>query len=294
METKKTLNQLITETSDNAVFGNILDSATNAELKDYFYYRYICDNEKFIHFFQRNLKIYKKQYEDYLRVENIEFDPMITRYLERQVLNTVSDTGTKTETTATSNSETGTNTGTISVKTDNIGTGNGTDGLTSSNSGTTYLTSDKDNATSLSRTETGRKRDVNSLFPQANVASATLGMSDNVSMAYASSMTDSQNNLSVSESGTDNTDYTENGRTTDQTTSSRNTTSRDVFDGTSLQTNNLGSSKSETGSVESTKTNNNTETGNMRERFTGRENYDSATLLTHARDYVRNTNAFLF
>lgn len=290
----KTLNQLINETSEEAVFGDILDSATNQELLDYFYYRYLCDNDKFIHFFQRNLKIYKKQYVNYLRTENVEFDPMITRYLERQVLNSTENNLTESDSAVSTNTKTGSNTGTINVKTDNIGTGNGTDGVTTNESGTTYLTSDKDNTNTRTGSETTRQRAVNSLFPQANVASATVGMSDNVSMAYASSMTDTNATKTTNESGTDNTDYTENGRTTDQLTSTRNTTDRNVFDGTQVQTNNLSNSSSESKTNDVTKSASDKGSSNLRERLTGRENYDSATLLSHARDYVRETNAFMW
>lgn len=292
----KTFKQVITDKTEEVVFGNILDSATNAEIKDYFFYRYVCkeDEDYFIHLFQKNLKLYKNEYNQYLRIQHIEFDPMITRYLERQVLNQVDGSGTETLQGEKNGSRTDSNTGTITIKTDNIGTGTGTDELETSASGS-HTNSGTNGSTSSGTNEaTDRTRNINSMFPQANVASATVGMDDTVSMAYASTMSDAKSNHEGSDSNTTEGEFSENGSTTDSGTSSRETSTRDVFDGTSLQTNNLAGNRTSTETDERTTSKENTESSNMRERFTGRENYDSATLLSHARDYVRETDAFIW
>lgn len=290
----KTLIEMINENTEETVFGNIVDSATQSNLKDYFYYRYVCDDDKFIHFFQRNLRQYLRQYQQYLRVENTDFDPMVTRYLERQVLNTVNNSGTSTSSNATSETLTGTNTGTVNVKTDNTTSTTGTEGTTINENGTSYKTSDTDNSYSETDASTGRNRSVFSSFPQANVATSTVGMDDNVTMAYATTMQDDKSTKNDTRNGTDNTDYTENGRTTETRTGSTNTTGNNIVDGTTLQTNNLANSQNRNGTDETSTTSADTSNGNLRERFTGRENYDSATLLSHARDYIMNTNAFMW
>jgi hypothetical protein len=80
------------------------------------------------------------------------------------------------------------------------------------------------------------------------------------------------------------------------TESLENTTAsnRNVLDGTQVQTNNTTSNGTDNLTIDKTKANSGSENSDIKERYTGRENYDSATLLEHARDYIRDTNAFMF
>ena len=291
----KTFKTIIDETAPSYVFNNIVDDATQQELIDYFYFRYVCDDEKFVHFFQRNLNQYVKQYNNYLRVENITFDPMVTRYLERQIINTESKDGFNSKSISGNDTKATTNGGTITTVVDNDGTLSGTDNNTTSNSYNNSSTVDEDGTNGNTRTGNNRSRNLLSVFPQANVSSATSGsLDDPVSYAYATQMTDNKGNETVTDAGTNTRDVTtsESGQgsgtnnTTINQTTTNDTTSTTTRNDTVDQVNNI--SRTESGNENSTLR------GDMKERLTGRENYDAATLLSHARDYIRETNAFMF
>ena len=291
----KTLNQIIADKTENVVFGNILDSATNAELKDYFLDRFACveNEDKFIRLFQRNLRMYKNQYNDLLRIQNIEFDPMVTRYLERQVIGKTTSTGSENAI----NSKTGniltTNGGSVTIKTDNTTNGTGTS-TEQGNSGYTNNSSGNGQSTHTgSENHNERSRNIVSLFPQANVGANTSGnLNDNVSYNYASNMTDNKSNGEKSDSTTDSTTSSGHDTGSANSTNNINSSNRDVFDGLQTQTNNSNSNKAITESGNNSLNKSGEENSDIRERLTGRENYDSAVLLEHARDYISSTNAF--
>lgn len=292
----KTLDQIITEKTEEVVFGNILDSATNTELKDYFLDRHVCceDVDRFIRLFHRNLRIYKKQYNDMLRNENIEFDPMVTRYLERQVINKLTSTGTENTTDAESATRLITNGGTVTLKTDNITTDNGnsqergTAGYTDNLSGTTS------NSHSDNENHQDRTRNILSIFPQANVGSNTSGnLDNNVAYDYASQMTDNKNKGDKQGHATDNGTHSDVNTGTSNRSNNIDSTNRNVLDGRQTQTNNSNSNRADTKNTTQNVSSSGEENSNLKERFTGRENYDSATLLTHAREYIATSNAFM-
>lgn len=291
----KTLNQMITEKGESTVFGNIVDNATQALLKDYFYYRYVCDDEKFILFFQRNLKQYLKQYNHYLRVENTDFDPMITRYLERQVLNKTTNNGSETIT----GSETGnkyiTNGGSITRKTDNTATGNGRTNNNTTGSYSDYSDVENTEHTAGEENTEQRNRDILSVFPQANVSAATSGhLDDPVSYAYATQMTDHLAKGSKEDNRNTNGEVETHasGSTTGNSNTTQNTTN--VLDGREVTTQATNQNTQNNLTNRKNAQNQNEENSNLRERFTGRENYDAGTLLEHAKNYISNTNAFMF
>lgn len=296
MEKNLTLTQLIDKVGEENIFGtDIVDSATQQELVDYFYYRYICDNEKFIHFFKRNMRQYNKQYVNMLRIENTQFDPMTTRYLERQVLNKVSNSGSQNIQDTINESINGVKGGNSRRKIDTVGTTNGSASTNESNSYNNTTNGSHNDSSSDGRNSTDRQRDILSVFPQANVGSNTSGsLDDAISYRYATQMNDKQNKHS--ENGNTNSSGSnssrENGTGTSNGSSQSN--SRSVVDGTELTTNDLTEQATKEGSNNKAINTRGTEEGDLRERLTGRENYDAGTLLEHARDYIRNTNAFMW
>ena len=293
----KTLSQIITDKTETAVFGNILDSATNEELKQYFLDRYACfeDEDKFIRVFHRNLRIYKKQYNDKLRVQNIEFDPMITRYLERQVINKVTNTGTENTTNAENATRLINNGGTVTLKTDNITTDTGNSQERGSSGYTDNLSGSTSNTHSGNENYQDRTRNILSVFPQANVGSNTGGnLDDNVAYNYATQMTDNKNKGDKQDNATDNGQHQDINTGSSNRTNNIDSSSRNVLDGTQTQTNNSNSNRTDTKNATQNVSNSGEENSNLKERFTGRENYDSATLLTHAREYISSSNAFLW
>lgn len=76
--------------SPEEIFNNTgLDEPTYLELIEWFRDRPLCVNEpdKFLRFLRRKCRELSNQYYSYLRVEHTDFDPMVTRYLERQLKN---------------------------------------------------------------------------------------------------------------------------------------------------------------------------------------------------------------
>lgn len=63
-------------------------------LKDYFYYREICDDERMDRYFTRTINIVRDKYKQMLRVESIDFDPLVSKYFEAEYI-TKSDASTQ-------------------------------------------------------------------------------------------------------------------------------------------------------------------------------------------------------
>lgn len=271
----------------------ILDNATSDAIYDYFYYRHINDDEKFLKYFQRNMKMYKKQYNNMLRNENIEFDPMITRYLERQVIGKTTTTGTENTTGSKNANRLINNGGTITLKTDNVQTGSGNSTENGSAGYTDNLSGSSQNTHTGNENHQDRTRNILSIFPQANVGSNTGGtLDDNVAYNYASQMTDNKNKGDRQDASTDNGTHSDTNTGTSNRTNNINSSNRNVLDGMQTQTNNSNSNRNDTEATTQNISNNGEENSNVKERLTGRENYDSGTLLTHARDYIATSNAF--
>lgn len=290
----KTLNQVITDKTEAVVFSTILDEATQAEVKDQFLDRYVCceDEDRFIRLFQRNMRRYVKQYNEYLRIENIEFDPMITRYLEREVVNKVNTTESGTISGSTTGTKLTTNGGNTTIKTDNEVTGNGHSNTQESGTLNSTTSGAESGTSNENKNYSDRTRDLLSVFPQANVQPATSGsLDDPVSYTYATQMNDklSKGNSTDAITNSKNSNGSENSRSSN--TGNTTTSNSEVLDGTQTVTIATNTNIQNNSTDNKTTSATGTEDGKLRERFTGRENYDTATLLGHARDYVAQTNA---
>lgn len=292
--TKQTLHETISNHSKHYVMGDILDEATQNELIDYFYYRYICDEEeKFIRFIHRNQRQLKRQYENMLRVETIDFDPMVTRYLEKQQIGTINKRGTsitdydevysKRKDRALTESET--------INTQNQGSGSSDNTRTLNTDGTTTYT---DNTQKSGTSNDSRaSKDINAQFAQANMGNLSIDPNV-VDVNYATS---SQNHKDIGSGSTSDTSQsTGNGTTTDRGTISDDGESSFSETGLKTKNGNKGGHETETLTKDGGKTT--TDTGNQstdeKTRLTGRENYSPAQLLEAARDYISTTNAFLW
>lgn len=272
----KQFNKLIDDVGSSQVFNGIIDEATQQELIDYFYYRYLCDDDdKFIRYFQRNLRIHKNQYVQYLRIQNTTFDPMVSRYLERKYQDTYKRDDISTEAKQSTNN----NEYTSNNSTTNTGTID--DDRTIKNNETV---SNTENTTSNnSKTSNNKQSSIFSDMPQANVSSYTGQNIDNIDMTYASNMTVGKNDLT--ESG-ENTQAITGNKTLDGTTTDKNKQTQNLA-GTSNTT--FTGNNSINGE---TTVNNTTEYGlTHREIYTGRDNTPQ-DLLDSAREYIVNTNAF--
>lgn len=63
----------------------MLDEATVEMLKEYFYYREICDDERMDRYFSRTINICRDKYNQLLRIESASWDPLVSNYFEREL-----------------------------------------------------------------------------------------------------------------------------------------------------------------------------------------------------------------
>lgn len=316
-----------------------LDEATETALYNYFSFRKVGDNQEvmrkdgtsvtlFEAYFKRTLVMYAKQYLDLLRVQTIEFDPMVTNYLERLVNNVRSNaqskntevsnvsTGNTGSTTKTTDSRKGNETGnrhSEDVGNHNVTTDNDTTTVTS-DSGTVQSSSktDRDTKTNDTNTHDGTHgdRQMQAELPQS-ATGAGAGLPSDLNWAYATRQQESDGK----EKHTDKHDGTvkdsETGSNTQQSTNSgtqKNTGTVKVIDidetnrdeNTNINRTETGESSTQ-GNVQTTQrvdntgkeTNTGNETGETKERLSGR-NASPASLLTEAREYVMRTNAWVW
>lgn len=288
------LKTIITNEGEATVFQDILDEATNQALKDRFYFRYVCDDdEKFLFYFHRNLNLYKKQYNDYLRIENIKVDPFVTDYKERQVITAFTGSNQATETGSGSASKSEENGGTVTRQTSLTGQGTSS----GSSSGTAEFSTTEANTGTVTdqgtSSDTATSRRLYSNTPQANVSAATVGGLDQaVAWTYATELEDNRNQASGTNSNTNTqntqtatTGESENTTTTSGTTSSTQTGSETLRDEKTKTTTNTNSSTL-------SKTNTTNDNTNVTERYTGRNGFKSSEILQEMETYIKQSNAF--
>lgn len=72
-----------------------LDQASIQMVTDYFRFREICDPVKMAVFFWRDINMYRQPYINQLRIEagNVDFDPLVSRYVESEYKKEVSNIG---------------------------------------------------------------------------------------------------------------------------------------------------------------------------------------------------------
>lgn len=289
----KQFNEILEEYGTQTVYANIVDQATQDELTDQFYYRYVTDNDKFIKFFTRNLRRVADRYNNLVRIETVRFDPMVTRYFEEQDKTDITRTHTKEDTESGNNGQTTTNGGTITVKIDSQADGTANSEGTASNTYTNTNTNVVDSDNSTNTTDTIRTRDLISNTPHSNVSSATTGgLMDPISWTYASGLTDHGEDSTHATTGEVDTTTTDNGSGSASDTTTSETTTQNIIDGTEVTTRadtvTISGNNSKTKESEETST----EKGNNTKRYTGREGQSPQELLEKARTYIKGSSAF--
>lgn len=287
MWTDKDYNDLLTfaefvdEHGSNALYdGTKLedDDVTQDAILEWFFYRKVTDNNRFLKYFRRALNVYENQYYNLLRIETTDIDPLVSNYLERQILRR--GTGTTTDsnnltvsgTTSGRSTTTGTGTGGSTTTTRGTGTNTGTTDTTTTDSGTT------------SGTTSNNMKHKHGETPQA-ASSTGGGMA--LDWSYLSNQDEEENTgtNSGTSSGTSRTQGTTGDTSTTEGTAT--TTSTDTSNAETVTTGNNG--RTETGT--NTRTDNSAD--DTRERLTGRQEAPQ-DLLSRARDYITRTNAFLW
>lgn len=293
MDQLMTLEQMTTQTQwtmSKLCEGTQIDKATQDLLFDWYKYRYVCDNVRFPTYFNRQLRLYQDQYLAQVRLQLVEIDPMVSEYMERQILRSNQSTGEVTGKTSGTRNQTGTGGGTIDTTQDN------TTDVTANAAGTTYNVSHesgKDNDTITRKEHVTGKDGAKSLG--GNTPDSSLypdgGFPANLAWRYASNQAESQsttdrtNDITETDASTYERDANGNQATTDDSTS------KSVGHGVGKTTESNNTSLDETTSGTTSETTSGTQEDDMRERYTGRHEAPQ-DMLDRARQYIRQTNAF--
>lgn len=317
--------------ADELFNGTGLDDATQENILDWFYYRKVCDNDKFVLFFNREARINSRQFLEYLRVETTDFDPVVTQYLERQVLSDVETQQDSTgKNTGTQNSTIGSDlTQTTKVENQATEAVKGTNNQTVTTNSTTHVDGSNDNTETrnLSTTQNGSTQvetsgnehtdttqNVSGLTgatPQSATYSNSSGNMPNLDWTYTSGQSQTKDATVTDSNTTGESDTTSSLRTSDTGTvkndgSNSSTTTVNGTNGTIGTTGTDTEQKGTTtttvsgGNTGLTTGSNNTETeqfvkgktgSDTRERLTGRGGAPQ-DLLDSARNYILRTNAF--
>ena len=263
-----------------------LDPATIEALTDWFGLRYLCDDDHFSVFYTREIRMLQWQYEQLLRLESVQFDPMVSQYMERWANRTGDDThNIQTNTEGTNKQETsGTNSGTSTstpgvretvetVHTPNTtvvstGSSDGTSSGSSTNESTSHETNNSKGINNQETTSSTDNKTLAGVLPDSatygpstdpnNPNTDENGLPMKLNWTYASSQTGSHgidsssvvgNNESGSESNGNSTASVED--STETHTDSESTVKTTGEDTTTVQTSKTGSDNVENQSTTS-------------------------------------------
>lgn len=254
------------------------DDVTQDAILEWFFYRKITDNDKFRKFFRRALNVYENQYYNLLRIETTDIDPLVSNYLERQILRR--GTGTTTD----SNNLTVSGTSSGRTTTTGRGTGNSTTttGGTASTTGTQDVTTTDTGTTSGTTSNNTKHKHGETPQAASNVNGAMA-----LDWSYLSNQDEEESN--GTSSGTSSGSSRTAGTTTDATTTTGTATTATTDTSNGETTSSGSNGRTESGT--NTRTDNTAD--DTRERLTGRQEAPQ-DLLSRARDYITRTNAFLW
>lgn len=305
-----------------------LDTVTAQALYQNFAFRRVNTAEKIAgkdvweHHIKQQLRLIGGQYQNYLRVETTKIDPLVTDYIERQILRTGS--GTIKGNGSVTNEKTGSSTTT----TENVFTPNTTETKNTTGKTTTEGTDNTDSGETLDRTstetrnttdtttgttsesKTGDNRQVTAQLPHSEGynTTGTAGRNSGLPSAldWYSMTTQAEADEETETTGNSNETVTGSGTITTAETGSPtsfsdneynsevNLTQAETTTKTGTETTEGTVSVSDTGSATQTTQDSRTtaEDSDTRERATGRSGRSPQELLDLARNYVLKTNSF--
>lgn len=254
----KTFQEVLQEQTQAVVFGDtLIDEATQTAIVNWFQFRKVSDNDKFVAYFQRLLKANEEQYINYMRIQTVQFDPLVTQYMER-LLNRDGSSSEK-------DKDTTVNTGNDTVNTSGTAKTNNSDNSVTDSRGVDSTTQNG---------ETGDKS-MNAQLPQSSTG-AGAGLPKNLNWKYATQQ-DERKGTSKNNSKSESTGKTTNKGTSNGTASNEQTTKSD-------RTNQTVKNGERSGS--------NSEV--VKERMTGRSGEPTSELLKKAVSYITTTNGFFW
>lgn len=254
----KTFQEVLQEQTQPVVFGDTkIDEATQTAIVNWFQFRKVSDNDKFVAYFQRLLKANEEQYINYMRIQTIQFDPLVTQYMER-LLNRDGVNSEK-------DKDTTVNTGNDTIN---------TSGTAKTNNSDNSVTDSRGSDSTTQNGETGDKS-MNAQLPQSSTG-AGAGLPANMNWNYATQQ-DERKGTSKNNSKSESMGKTTNTGTSTGTASNEQTTKSD-------RTNQTVKNGERSGS--------NSEV--VKERMTGRSGEPTSELLKKAVSYITTTNGFFW
>ena len=273
------------------LFLDLIDVESQAQVVDHFYDRYVTNDDKFVHYFNSNIKRIADQYYDMERIESIQFDPMVTRYLEqedtkrRQRTNTINDSITDRGMGSTTIEDTAT------VKTDNETTDSLSSRFQGEQSGSFSTRTETDIDEQTANSDEVRTRDLISNTPHSNVSSSTsMDLMSPITWNYASGLTDHGEDGTHTSHKTGDDVVAETGSNSDEQDNTTTQSGTTVLDGTQLTTRTAGTTANTTNTRTGLKEGEDNENETLRKIYTGREGI-AADLLDKARKYLRQSRA---
>lgn len=309
-----------------------LDPATIDALTDWFGLRYLCDDDHFSVFYTREINMLQWQYDQLLRLESVQFDPMVSQYMERWANRTGDDThnvesnteGTNKQNTTGTTSGTSTTTPGVTETTETVsrpnttttvtGTSEGTSEGNGSSESTTKDASGGTSDTSGSTQSKTRNHSLSGVLPDSSTygtgtAAGEDGMPNALNWTYASgqngsvgsddSTTGSKTTTSNEASGESSTTTTDSTRTNTESTSTTEVSGTDTTEVTHSRTGKDSTENQSTneGTVTGENTGKTTEQGTNTFSHTDKEistgrGEAPQDMLDRARSYILKMNAF--
>lgn len=305
----KTYETILAEVGQETLFEGLdIPQSVQDDILEWFFDRQVCDNDKFVRYFRREVAMLQHQFNEYLRVETCEFDPMVGQYLERELRDKrlSESTGKVTSDGTNGTQNNGGTTTTTTHGTTTTTTNDLTDTVTSENTQANDLTQHTQGETTHGGTvkvDGGSTDDSSSLdsnTPDSSMyAGSEAGAMPALNWEYTSgqqqSHSEGSNNSLTTNDLTDGTDTTTKNTGTVKTTGGGNTRHEGTVtvgntgtDSTTVENNGgtTGTSHNEQGTVS-----NDSSEGLTRERTTGRGEAPQ-DMLNRARNYILKTNAF--
>ena len=290
-----------------------VSNVTKALIEDWFGMRKVCDDDNFERFFKRKMNITALRYAQLSRIELSAFDPLVTDYVEREVLaenskttaGSIDKTASGTTSGTTGRETTRTPNLTEVIDRDTTGSHSTTDGGTDTREHTGNRASEQGGTDITSRTKSNNSEDVK-VQKQApmsiDYAEATAGQIPNLKWGSMTAQAQSKTTGSetgsesvqhgLTENGSDSsTDATRYGKTEQGTTSGTDDQTRTqtgnektvvsgTSSGTTSQTEGVESSGTESGS------------GKTHEIETGRHGLTPQEAFRTAVSYLKTSSAF--
>lgn len=310
------------KTNPNLYDGIAIDDATKENIFEWFQFREVCDNVKFGAFFRRELNIDLYRYNQLIRADLTEIDPMVNTYRERLLKTTgeTSNTGSDTSETKKEGSFTreikdgGTDTSTATrtpdlttTNTPGVTTTQETEyGKTNTRNGEQTETPGVKETTQTTGKNTGKQ--ANKSMPQSiSYSGASDGNLPNFDWQYPSNQTQQENDINNTvtlsrtgqntieyndikdqQGGTDTTKTSQTGSDKLTETGTDKTDSKVTYGKTQTITETPQGQKETTTETKGTKQSN---THEDKEIWTGRDGLTPQEALQQLKDYIRGTNA---